>query len=236
VAAVVNRVDTALAVFAILKKRLRADVVLLTGRMRPLDRDDVLATYGRRVKANARTRTPDERKLVVVGTPCIEADADFDVDAMVTESASFDSLRQRFGRVDRLGGYKGEDGEGKAEAVIVHDKDEKRDPIYGDTITETMKWLDGRLDKKQKTVDFGSRSLLDAPSTLFAPNEMAPTLLPAYLDLWSQTSPQPFAVPEAALFLHGPRSGPEDVQVVWRADLDEAALALRDVRRRHGAR
>jgi CRISPR-associated endonuclease/helicase Cas3 len=47
VAGVVNRVDTALAVVATLKKALGegTDVVLLTGRMRPLDRDDVLATY-----------------------------------------------------------------------------------------------------------------------------------------------------------------------------------------------
>lgn len=221
VAAVVNRVDTAIKVSANLRKDLGEDVViLLTGRMRPLDRDDVLATVRPRIATGSRSRTVDERKLVVVGTQCIEAGADFDFDALVTESASFDGLRQRFGRVDRLGEYKDENGEGKAEGVIVHDKDEKRDPIYEDTITETVKWLDVRLDKKRKTVDFGSRSLLDAPISLLAPRATAPTLLPAYLDLWSQTSPEPFAVPEPGLFLHGPRSGPEDVQVIWRADLE----------------
>jgi CRISPR-associated endonuclease/helicase Cas3 len=223
VAAVVNRVDTALKVSARLKA-LGADVFLLTGRMRPLDRDDVLATYLPRIATGSRTRVADERKLVVVGTQCIEAGADFDFDAMVTESASFDGLRQRFGRVDRLGEYKDENGEGKAEAIIVHDQAEKDDPIYEGTIGETMKWLDGQLDKKRMTVDFGSRSLLDAPVSLLAPRSKAPTLLPAYLDLWSQTSPDPFAVPEPGLFLHGPRSGPEDVQVIWRADLDQAAF------------
>lgn len=226
VAAVVNRVDTALTVFATLKKALGGDmdVVLLTGRMRPLDRDDMLATFRARIMTGARTRTTDEAKLVVVGTQCIEAGADFDFDAMVTESASFDSLRQRFGRVDRLGEYRDAEGNGKAEGVIVHDKDEKDDPIYQKAITETVKWLKAKLDKKRKTLDFGSRSLLDAPAELLAPKENAPTLLPAYLDLWSQTSPEPFAVPEPGLFLHGPRSGPEDVQVVWRADLEEAAF------------
>lgn len=228
VAAVVNRVDTALAVSARLKKALGEDVVLLTGRMRPLDRDDVLATCRPRIATGSRIRTVDERKLVVVGTQCIEAGADFDFDAMVTESASFDGLRQRFGRVDRLGEHKDEKGEGKAEGMIVHDKDEKNDPIYEDRITETMKWLDGQVDKKRKTVDFGSRALLDAPASLFAPKATAPTLLPAYLDLWSQTSPEPFAVPETGLFLHGSRSGPEDVQVIWRADLDEAAFSSQD--------
>lgn len=265
VAAVVNRVDTALAVFATLKKAVGegTDAVLLTGRMRPLDRDDVLATYRPRIATGTRTRTPEEAKLVVVGTQCIEAGADFDFDAMVTESASFDALRQRFGRVDRLGEYKDDERNGKAEGVIVHDaaaEIEKRDkvgklmrkdgqvvmvkgdPIYADTIVKTVKWLTEEQDKKRsgkkarrtkrsqtsdgndETVDFGSRSLLGAPAELLAPKESAPTLLPAYLDLWSQTSPEPFAVPEPGLFLHGPRSGPEDVQVIWRTDLDEASL------------
>jgi CRISPR-associated endonuclease/helicase Cas3 len=221
VAAVVNRVDTALAVFAALKKRFGegADVVLLTGRMRPLDRDDVLAAYRPRIATGARTRSGAERKLVVVGTQCIEAGADFDFDAMVTESASFDGLRQRFGRVDRLGEYID-----KAEGVIVHDKSQKDDPIYEKTITETVQWLKGKLDRRTKNVDFGSKSLLDAPTNFLAPKENAPTLLPAYLDLWSQTAPEPFAVPEPGLFLHGPRSGPEDVQIIWRADLEEAGL------------
>ena len=93
---------------------------------------------------------------------------------MATESASFDALRQRFGRVDRLGEYKDEEGNGKAEGVIVHNKDEKDDPVYQKTIVETIKWLKGRIDRKTKTVDFGSRSLLDAPAGLLAPKEDAP--------------------------------------------------------------
>jgi CRISPR-associated endonuclease/helicase Cas3 len=228
VAAVVNRVDTALGVFAALEARLGEDVVLLTGRMRPLDRDDVLARYRPRIATGERKRAADERKFVVVGTQCIEAGADFDFDAMVTESASFDALRQRFGRVDRLGEYRDTAGEGKAEGVIVHDKDVKDDPIYGETIAATIKWLDAQVDRKMKTVDFGSRSLQGAPDELLAPKTDAPTLLPAYLDLWSQTAPEPFEIPEPGLFLHGPRSGPEEVQVVWRTDIDDAAFTGQD--------
>jgi CRISPR-associated endonuclease/helicase Cas3 len=259
VAAVVNRVDTALSVFSELKEIVAGatDVILLTGRMRPLDRDDVLATYQPRIKAGRRSHLDPEGKLIVVGTQCIEAGADFDFDAMVTESAAFDSLRQRFGRVDRLGEYKDAEGNSRAEGVIVHDgaaeipKRDKTgkivrkggqlvmangDPIYADTIIKTVKWLKtqrdepkGRKPKASQSsgagglaVDFGTRSLLDPPGELLSPKESAPTLLPAYLDLWSQTAPEPFTVPEPGLFLHGPRSGPEDVQVIWRADLDDA--------------
>ncbi len=90
-------------------------------------------------------------KRVIVGTQCIEAGADFDFDALVTEAASLDSLRQRFGRVDRLGNYE------KAEGVVVYDnckklKEELKrrgekpsladdDPIYGKALGETVKWF-----------------------------------------------------------------------------------------------
>lgn len=228
VAAVVNRVDTALAVFAFLRRNVTEDVVLMTGRMRPLDRDDVLTAYRSRIAAGSRIRSAEEAKLIVVGTQCIEAGADFDFDAMVTESASFDGLRQRFGRLDRLGEYKEQNGEGKAEGVVVHDKDEDDDPVYGRTIAATVKWLEGQLDKRSRTVDFSSTSFGQIPGELLAPKAKAPVLLPAYLDLWSQTSPEPFAAPDPGLFLHGPHSGPEDVQVVWRADLDGAALNEQD--------
>jgi CRISPR-associated endonuclease/helicase Cas3 len=198
------------------------DVVLLTGRMRPFDRDDLLAKLRPRVQTG-RTRGEDRRKLIVVGTQCIEAGADFDFDALVTESASFDALRQRFGRVDRLGVY------GSAEGVVVHDKSEKDDPVYGRSIDFTVKWLAENTSGKQKRIDFGSLALPPAPVDALSPRDPAPTLLPAYLDLWAQTSPEPEVVPDVGLFLHGPRSGPADVQVVWRVDLSDEDLSDADI-------
>jgi CRISPR-associated endonuclease/helicase Cas3 len=64
---------------------------------------------------------------------------------------------------------------------------------------------------------------------LLAPKPSAPTLLPAYLDLWAQTSPAPSQLPDVSLWLHGPDSGPVDVQVVWRADLTKDVLQRGDV-------
>lgn len=225
VGVVLNRVASARETAARLRSHVEGavDVVLLTGRMRPLDRDDILRRWRHRIVAG-RERADGLGKLVVVGTQCIEAGADFDFDAMVCESASLDALRQRFGRLDRLGYY------GRAEAVVVHveevlqaaDKVAKGDPIYGIALATTWKWL-----KKQQSVDFGIEHLPipENIEELVAPRKNAPTLLPAYLDLWMQTSPEPAVVPDPALFLHGPASGPADVQVVWRADLEEAHLA-----------
>lgn len=247
IAVVVNRVASAGVIARQLTELLGSDarVTLLTGRMRPLDRDDVLRELRPAVQTG-RERSEARPKRVVVGTQCIEAGADFDFDALVTESASLDSLRQRFGRVDRLGRY------GKAEGVIVWDtqaklkeelkrrNDPKRppssadvDPIYGKALVETAKWLKKRMNVRRPTVDFGVLAL-DVPTgddlvKLLAPKPDAPTLLPAYLDLWAQTSPPPSQLPDVSLWLHGPSAGPADVQVVWRADLTEEVLQHGDV-------
>lgn len=260
IAVVVNRVASAGAIAQQLGEVLgtAATVTLLTGRMRPLDRDDVLCELRPAVQTG-RKRSDDSPRRVIVGTQCIEAGADFDFDALVTEAASLDSLRQRFGRVDRLGSYK------KAEGTIVYDKSAKDDPIYGTAIAETVKWFKGqekeRLKKlkdelkrskdeakklkgeakqhaeeqlaRKARVDFGVLAL-DVPSgdeltKLFAPKANAPTLLPAYLDLWVQTSPAPSQVPDVSLWLHGPNSSPTDVQVIWRVDLAEEVLQREDV-------
>jgi CRISPR-associated endonuclease/helicase Cas3 len=255
IAVVVNRVASASLIARQLAETLGADatVTLLTGRMRPLDRDDVLRELRPAVQTG-RERNANDPKRVIVGTQCIEAGADFDFDALVTEAASLDSLRQRFGRVDRLGKY------GKADGVIVYDKSAKDDPIYGTAIAETVKWFKEREKERPKKlkdelrklkvearkldgeakqhaeaqiaraamVDFGVFAIEvptgDALVKLLAPKHSAPTLLPAYLDLWAQTSPAPGQLPDVSLWLHGPTAGPADVQVLWRADLSEEVL------------
>lgn len=260
IAVVVNRVASASVIERQLTEVLgsEATVTLLTGRMRPLDRDDVLRELRPAVQTG-RNRSDDSPKRIIVGTQCIEAGADFDFDALVTEAASLDSLRQRFGRVDRLGIYE------KAESVIVYDKSIKDDPVYGTAIAETVKWFKEQQKERPKTlkdelrklkdeakklrgdakmqadaqiarralVDFGVLAIKvptdDNLTKMLAPKPRAPTLLPAYLDLWAQTSPAPSQLPDVSLWLHGPSAGSADVQVVWRADLSEEVLARGDV-------
>lgn len=219
VAVVLNRVASALTVGRQLRKEMKAgaEVRVLTGRMRPIDRDALVAQLRGRIMAG-RTRAETDHPLIVVATQCIEAGADFDFDALVTEAASLSALRQRFGRVDRLGQY------GRTQGIIVRDKSAKDDPIYGDAIDQTFAWMKEHLDKKHRTIDFSPLHFPPLTPEELAhmrePEKHAPALLPAYLDLWAQTRPAPALVPEVSLFLHGPESGPPDIQVVWRADLD----------------
>jgi CRISPR-associated endonuclease/helicase Cas3 len=64
---------------------------------------------------------------------------------------------------------------------------------------------------------------------LTMPRRSAPVLMPAHVDVLCQTSPEPALSPEASLFLHGPETGPADVQVIWRQDLSDDTDRWADV-------
>ena len=233
VGVIVNRVATAREVAARLRSELNAaaDIVLLTGRMRPVDRDAVLTTI--KPLLSGSTVQP-VKPTFVVATQTLEVGADLDFHALVTECASLDALRQRFGRLNRVAARP------DAEAVIVVRADQSEpsddsndgDPVYGHSLANTWQWLnkvasDGPLDAK--VVDFGVAAigkLLADPSTrpddassLNAPSNDASVLLPAHLDLWCQTSPRPVPDPDPSHFLHGARRGEPEVQVAFRVDL-----------------
>lgn len=167
-----------------------------------------------------------ENPVIVVATQTLEAGADLDFDGLVTECASLDALRQRFGRLNRM--RRGV----KSRAVIVIRADqanskrgEEDDPIYGKALTNTWKWLNRGKDVDD-AVDFGIAAMngrLEGQgglAELNAPAVSAPVMLPAHVDCWAQTAPVPHPSPDVAPFLRGPQQGAPDVQVCWRADLD----------------
>jgi CRISPR-associated endonuclease/helicase Cas3 len=223
VAIMVNRVATAESIHGALRSKLveNADVVLMTGRMRPFDRDALVARWKRYLEA----ASPDEpaRSIALVSTQCLEVGADFSFDALVTEAASLDALRQRFGRLDRMGTL----GASNA-AILIREEDgdpEKSDPdpIYGPALAKTWKLLEEHAS--DQVIDFGIDALdaalsdVEDPSEFRAPAGEAPVLLPAHLDLLCQTAPSPRPEPDVALFLHGKDRGAPEVRVLWRADL-----------------
>ncbi len=218
VAVVVNRVDTARAVHAQIARTHGDQVLLVTGRMRPLDRGEVDQRL-RELAGPDREVKPDHAATFVVATQCIEAGADLDFDGLVTECASLDALRQRFGRLDRTG------LRGPTKAVIAMREDllEEVDPIYGAAMAATWRWLQAHAP-----IDFGihgfSGPTATEASSLFPPAPNAPVLLPSHLDGWSQTAPIPEPDCDVAAWLHGPEAPRAEVQVVWRSDVLETDL------------
>jgi len=234
---IVNRVATARKIYEELHDKLHkgqpeATVELVIGSMRPIDRNrqaerlhDLVGPE--RPKISARTS-------LVISTQCLEVGADYDFDVLVTECASLDALRQRFGRLNRAG------RKIDARAVILIEKksvksndklkdDKPEDPIYGNALARTWNWLSKH--DTDGTVDFGINTFDELlsrqgeegsiPRELLAPSALldAPVMLPAYVDFWCQTSLRPVPDPDVSLFIHGPQHGEPDVQVCWRADL-----------------
>ena len=213
IAVVANTVRTARAIFESLPKA--SEKILLTGRMRALDRDAILEKHSARFRAE--NRAVGDAPLFVVATQCIEVGADFDFDAMATELAPLDCLRQRFGRLNRLGAR----AESPA-AIVWAESDlktaEKRLPFYGAATRETADYL--QTQAVDGVVDFGvfAQQEQKAPSReCFAPTPHPAPLLPAYLKMWFSTNPRPSADPTPSLFLRGEPS-PAEAQIVWRAD------------------
>jgi CRISPR-associated endonuclease/helicase Cas3 len=177
VAVMVNRVDTARRVWTLLRNAA-FDTVLITGRMRPLDQAAMIARIESRVMAGRAPQT-DARPIVVVATQTLEAGADYDFDGLVTECASLDALRQRFGRLDRMGEYAQRALDGAPEAPAGEHQDLSAgsaagpapaaravilmrsdylgsvvvDPVYGKALPETWTWLVEVSD--DDVVDFG---------------------------------------------------------------------------------
>ena len=211
---IVNRVATARE----LAKLLGGDAVLLTGRMRSIDRDRLFET---RLKPLLSNSTEDGAPpKFVVGTQCLECGADFDFHALVTECASMEALKHRFGRLNRIAKRK---SCGAAIVIRGDQVDDLEDPIYGASLSLT--WALLKANATEDIIDFGviplRNTLGEAPldPNLIAPTTNAPVMLPAQLDCWVQTSPKPEPDYDVAGYLHGQNVGVPDVRVVFRDDL-----------------
>ena len=223
-----NRVATARETYCLLHSQEDVDAVLLTGRMRPVDKDALVKQRLKPLESGQADKRALAKPLIVVATQTLEVGADLDFDGLVTECASLDALRQRFGRLNRMG----RPIEARAAILVRGDQasDTGDDSVYGEALTKTWNWLNKHKDDNGD-VDFGIAYLPDGDSSLNAPSVNAPVMLPAHVDCWAQTAPEPQPSPDVALFLHGPRESVADVRICWRADLNligekETALEL----------
>jgi CRISPR-associated endonuclease/helicase Cas3 len=233
VGVVANTVSRARGVFEMLRNGDRA-AILLTGRIRPVDRDALLARHYDHIKAG-RDRTAGS-PLFVVATQTIEVGANVDFDGLVTESASLAALVQRLGRLNRLGAAPAD-----APCVVVHDGSvTEADPIYGAARLETWDWLGAMEpavahDPRGQTVgDLGQGTDVSPHNVSSLVGQLSParrdamTAAPPYvpvlfertLDSWARTAPAPWPDTPVAPFLHGIDRAVPEVSLVWRAGLD----------------
>jgi CRISPR-associated endonuclease/helicase Cas3 len=240
---IVNRVQTAREIDRLIQQEIEkrtkkdetfnAEVHLVIGRMRPIDRDDLQENLRNLVGPDRPDVFKlDDKPIFIVATQCLEVGADYDFDVLITECASIDALRQRFGRLNR----KGRPIDVVAAIVTNEESLKGDDPIYGGAIKHTWDWLWSNKDGNNQ-VDFGIfhfkpfRQEAEAdqttylgegsPKRLLSPTQNAAVLLPAHLDALCQTAPQPVPSPEVSYFIHGPQRDNAEVNICWRADLGD---------------
>lgn len=240
VAVVCNTVGMARQVFDQLSVlEVEADLALLIGRCRQVERDVIVDTWLPRLKA-VDSREPAERPIIAVATQTIEVGADLDFDLMVTEACPIDSLFQRLGRLNRFGRAN------RADAFVVHACNRhNEDPVYGESTKRTWTWLVGEAgapgqvkvkDVNQAaetapTIELGPTALhgLLSPAlrrTLAAEPPLAPVVLGPVLDAWARTSPSPVPDQPVAPYLHGLTRPVAEVLVCWRAGLPSPNVEL----------
>ena len=142
---IVNRVATAREIDRALRdKHPDAEVELVIGSMRPIDRDTQTERLGPRIGPTRPDQT--ETTSITIATQCLEVGADYDFDVLITECASLDALRQRFGRLNRRGRpidahavILAKNKDIKPEEAL--DDNKPLDPIYGNALARTWNWL-----------------------------------------------------------------------------------------------
>ena len=154
VGVVVNRVALARDVFNALKAEAGVDAMLMIGRSRDVGRNRIVEKLTP-FRTGGEDRSQAE-PLFIVATQCLEVGVDLDLDGLVTQAASLDALRQRFGRLNRAGRQIPAEG-----AILACAEDVARkadDPVYGDRIRLTWEALQG-IAEGGTTVDFGVEAL-----------------------------------------------------------------------------
>lgn len=209
-AIIANSVATAQAIHSILRES-EPDVVLLTSRMRPFDRQ----------QAQTLVHPGDDSATTVVATQCLEVGVDLSFDALITEACPWPSLIQRVGRVNR---------DGRAtdpKIVLVTGKSPGRvrsatQAVYGlEPVRATTEFLTTLADS-EGVVDLSpsAQRQIEAPAKSWPAQPRIATLHRDYVDVMAITFPTPWSDYPIERFIVGPDEKPSlDVQVAWRADL-----------------
>lgn len=228
---VVNRVQTARQIFDALQVPPE-DKVLFIGRIRSLDRDRLWEKWRTLLTSDPKERIAANRSLYIVATQTIEVGADLDFDALISEIAPIDALRQRFGRLNRRG------RDIKVKACILTTKEQTgtryQDAVYKKALAPTFKWLQSQLEGRgrTRTVNFSYTNLKqrlasaneETRKSMVVPPQAAPLLHPSFLNAWACTASPLMHDPDIEPFLHGLEPPRPEVQIVWRADFDTATF------------
>jgi CRISPR-associated endonuclease/helicase Cas3 len=218
-AAILVFVRTVEDVDTITRKLPNDACVQLTGTLRGLERDRLVKNpiFQRFLPSTNRdgSETPAEGTVYLVCTSAGEVGVNISADHLVCDLTPFESMAQRFGRVNRFG------DRDDTEIHVVHPTEfDDKDPL-GIPRQRTLELL-GKLDGNASPAALGN---LDSTSrqAAFTP---PPTILPTsdiLFDAWSLTTIRDTLPgrPHVEPFLHGIAEWqPPETYVAWREEVD----------------
>jgi len=214
-AAVAVFVRTLEAVESIAKslKKTNRTVILLTGTMRGKERDELVEMPA--FKRFLKTSEPGET-VYLVCTSAGEVGVDISADHMVCDLSTFESMAQRFGRVNRYG----ELTDTRIDVVYPEILDEKHalTPARKATLTLLEKLNGNASPRALGSLDPNERR------AAFSPEPVIPAATDILFDAWSLTSirGKMSGRPAVEPYLRGIRDWePPETHVAWRKEVKE---------------
>jgi CRISPR-associated endonuclease/helicase Cas3 len=199
-------------------KKTKCPVELLTGTIRGKERDELVTKpeFQRFLKG-----APSGETVYLVCTSAGEVGIDVSADHMVCDLTTFESMAQRFGRVNRYGvDHAGKPKSSRIDVVYPSRFDDK-DRLKS-TREATLKLLqDPRLEGNASPLNLAK---LDPRETApaFTPEPIIPPVTDILFDSWALTTirqPMPGRT-EVAPYLHGIADDLPQTTIAWRAELD----------------
>lgn len=230
--------DTALVVAEFLRKKLKLGgeeahqrIGLLTGTLRGYERDKLAESDLFKAFASDPNRPRQlEKTLYLVSTSAGEVGVDLDANHLVCDLTTLDSMIQRFGRVNRLGGK-----DRVAEITVVSDADQKREKSatkkpkeispLDEAIARTREILQSIVDSGGDVSPDALRRVLESQGVekAFSP---VPKMFPAtdiLFDAWALTTIRDKLPgrPPVEPYLHGISDWElPETYVAWREEVD----------------
>ncbi|HXF87815.1 MAG TPA: type I-U CRISPR-associated helicase/endonuclease Cas3 [Xanthobacteraceae bacterium] len=206
-------------------------VALLTGTIRSYERDALAETALFKGFRSDPDRQPPEATEYLVATSAGEVGIDLDADHLVCDLTTLDSMIQRLGRVNRLGGKDRQANVHVVEWPVKKDEGEKGK--LDQAIVETKTAL-ASLPKCDDVHDASPESLraLADRTAAFAPSPRTVELTDILVDNWALTRVKDLpGRPMPERWLHGIEAGEPDLYVAWREEVSELAACLRNENR-----
>jgi len=215
-------VETALKIATELDKGAhKGKVATLTGTMRGKERDELVSkpVFQRFLPENDHTATTATGTVFLVATSAGEVGVNLSADDLVCDLSTYDSMAQRFGRVNRFGKRK------DTEIIVVHEtKFDTEKPIESarERTLALLEELERKADRSASPAALDELPV-DKRAAAFSPPPELRVATDIQFDAWALTSIRhPISArPPVAPYLHGEAEWqPPETHVAWRKELD----------------